>query len=59
MAQTRERAVNVGLDWAECPPVADLDVPADLDRLPAALRLELHVALPCDAPHSHHEPPLR
>lgn len=35
MAQTRERARRHGLRWAELPPVADIDEPADLVHLPA------------------------
>jgi rSAM/selenodomain-associated transferase 1 len=34
MAQTRERARAAGLRWAELPPLADIDVPADLAHLP-------------------------
>jgi rSAM/selenodomain-associated transferase 1 len=34
MAQTRERAAAAGLTWAELPPVADIDEPADLAHLP-------------------------
>ena len=59
MVQSRERARALGLHWAECPPVADLDVPGDLDRLPAALRHELQIELPCDARHPCHEPDTR
>ena len=35
MARTRERAAAAGLRWAELAPVADIDEPADLARLPA------------------------
>jgi uncharacterized protein len=35
MAQTRERARQAGLRWAELPAVADIDEPADLAHLPA------------------------
>ncbi|MFN3812672.1 MAG: TIGR04282 family arsenosugar biosynthesis glycosyltransferase [Roseateles asaccharophilus] len=35
MAQTRERLRALGLHWAELEPVADIDEPADLARLPA------------------------
>lgn len=38
MAATRERAAAAGLRWAELAPVADIDEPADLARLPAAWR---------------------
>lgn len=34
MEQTRERARQAGLRWAETAPVADIDVPADLRHLP-------------------------
>lgn len=36
MADTRERLHAAGVRWAELPPVADIDEPADLARLPAA-----------------------
>ena len=35
MQHTRERAAAAGLRWAELPPVADIDEPADLAHLPA------------------------
>jgi rSAM/selenodomain-associated transferase 1 len=35
MAQTRDRAQQAGLRWAELPAVADIDEPADLVHLPA------------------------
>jgi len=35
MADTRERLRAAGLRWAELPPVADIDDPADLVHLPA------------------------
>jgi uncharacterized protein len=35
MAQTRQRLHEAGLRWAELPPVADIDEPADLVHLPA------------------------
>ncbi len=35
MADTRERAGGAGLRWIELEPVADIDEPADLARLPA------------------------
>ena len=35
MAETRERAHRHGWRWAELPPVADIDEPADLVHLPA------------------------
>jgi len=35
MQDTRDRACNAGLSWAETLPVADIDVPADLQHLPA------------------------
>ena len=35
MADTRTRARQAGLRWAELPPVADIDEPADLVHLPA------------------------
>jgi rSAM/selenodomain-associated transferase 1 len=35
MAQTRERARQAGLQWAELPAVADIDEPDDLRHLPA------------------------
>jgi len=35
MAHTRERLRAAGLRWAELPPVADVDEPADLVHLPA------------------------
>ncbi len=35
MADTRERLRAAGLRWAELPPVADIDEPADLAHLPA------------------------
>jgi rSAM/selenodomain-associated transferase 1 len=38
MAETRERARATGLRWAELPPVADIDEPADLVHLPDHLR---------------------
>jgi rSAM/selenodomain-associated transferase 1 len=38
MAATRERAAAAGLRWAELAPVADIDEPADLARLPASWR---------------------
>jgi rSAM/selenodomain-associated transferase 1 len=38
MAETRERARAAGLRWAELPPVADIDEPADLVHLPDHLR---------------------
>ena len=34
MADTRDRARQVGLHWAELPAVADIDLPADLVHLP-------------------------
>ena len=34
MAHTRDRARQAGLRWAELPPVADVDLPADLVHLP-------------------------
>jgi glycosyltransferase A (GT-A) superfamily protein (DUF2064 family) len=34
MADTRERARRAGLRWAELPPVADIDEPADLAHVP-------------------------
>ena len=37
MAQTRERARQAGLQWAELAPVADIDEPCDLTHLPPAL----------------------
>jgi uncharacterized protein len=36
MADTRERLCAAGVRWAELPPVADIDEPADLAHLPAA-----------------------
>ena len=36
MAQTRERARQAGLQWAELAPVADIDVPDDLIHLPTS-----------------------
>lgn len=38
MADTRERLRAAGLRWAELPPVADIDEPADLVHLPADWR---------------------
>ena len=38
MAATRDRAAAAGLRWAELAPVADIDEPADLARLPASWR---------------------
>jgi len=35
MADTRERLQAAGVRWAELPPVADIDEPADLAHLPA------------------------
>ncbi|MBA2723817.1 MAG: hypothetical protein H0U56_13215 [Methylibium sp.] len=35
MATTRERARAAGLSWAELPAVSDIDVAADLARLPS------------------------
>lgn len=35
MAETRDRARQAGLRWAELPAVADIDEPADLVNLPA------------------------
>jgi uncharacterized protein len=35
MAQTRQRLAAAGWCWAELPPVADIDEPADLRHLPA------------------------
>lgn len=37
MAQTRERARQAGLQWAELAAVADIDEPCDLTHLPPAL----------------------
>lgn len=34
MAETRERLRAAGMHWAELPPVADIDEPADLAHLP-------------------------
>lgn len=34
MQDTRARATRIGLPWAELPPVADIDEPADLAHLP-------------------------
>jgi uncharacterized protein len=34
MADTRERLLAAGVRWAELPPVADIDEPADLAQLP-------------------------
>lgn len=36
MADTRKRLHTAGVRWAELPPVADIDEPADLAHLPAA-----------------------
>ncbi len=36
MQDTRERLLAAGLQWAELDPVADIDVPADLQHLPQA-----------------------
>lgn len=36
MQDTRDRARAAGLSWVETAPVADIDVPADLQHLPAA-----------------------
>lgn len=36
MADTRVRLQSAGLRWAELPPVADIDEPADLAQLPAS-----------------------
>ncbi len=36
MQDTRERARDAGLSWTETAPVADIDVPADLQHLPAS-----------------------
>lgn len=38
MADTRERLRAAGVRWVELPPVADIDEPADLARLPAGWR---------------------
>jgi rSAM/selenodomain-associated transferase 1 len=38
MVQTRERARQAGLQWAELPAVADIDEPDDLRHLPAGWR---------------------
>lgn len=38
MADTRERLRAAGLRWAELPPLADIDEPADLVHLPPAWR---------------------
>ncbi len=38
MAETRDRARRAGLRWAELPPVADIDEPADLVHLPQEWR---------------------
>ena len=38
MAHTRQRLRDAGLRWAELPPVADIDEPADLQHLPAGWR---------------------
>jgi len=35
MQDSRARAHQIGLSWAELPPVADIDEPADLNHLPA------------------------
>ena len=48
MADTRERLRAAGVRWAELPPVADIDEPADLAHLPAAW-LE---GLPCPEPRA-------
>lgn len=37
MAETRRRATAAGLHWVECPPVHDIDEPADLQHLPPGL----------------------
>lgn len=43
MADTRARLRAAGAQWAELPPVADIDEPADLRHLPPAWRADLHL----------------
>jgi rSAM/selenodomain-associated transferase 1 len=38
MQHSRDRARAAGLSWAETPPVADIDVPGDLQHVPAGWR---------------------
>ena len=42
MQDTRERARDAGLSWTETAPVADIDVPADLQHLPAGWMAAVH-----------------
>ncbi|MEX1315860.1 MAG: TIGR04282 family arsenosugar biosynthesis glycosyltransferase, partial [Synechococcaceae cyanobacterium] len=42
-AITRERLRTLGWSWREQCPLADLDEPVDLDRLPQAIRLQLAI----------------
>ncbi len=49
MANTRARATQAGLRWAELPPVADIDEPADLMHLPAGWLDRPH---PTPTPHA-------
>lgn len=42
MAETRRRLAAAGLRWAELPPVADIDEPADLVHLPPGWLHRLH-----------------
>jgi rSAM/selenodomain-associated transferase 1 len=46
MAQTRTRLLSAGLRWAELPPLADIDTPADLAQLPAHWPEHAPVAAP-------------
>lgn len=46
MAQTRQRLRAAGLRWAELPPVADIDEPADLAHLPPGWLAALGLAQP-------------
>jgi len=50
MADTRERLREAGVRWAELPPVADIDEPADLVHLPPAWRASLAAAQPSAEP---------
>jgi rSAM/selenodomain-associated transferase 1 len=54
MAATRERARAAGLRWAEQPAVADIDEPADLIHLPAALAASTPGVAPCVSTAARH-----
>ncbi len=49
MQRMRLRMRELGLRWIELEALADIDTPADLAALPAALRQALHDGFPCAA----------